>query len=109
GLYGTLAYRVSRRTSEIGVRMALGAQRGQVLWMVMRESIAMSAIGVAAGLPLAFGGSHLLQSMLFGLSPADPVSFAVAVGAIAGVAIAASVIPARRASAIEPMIALRYE
>ena len=109
GLYGTLAYRVGRRTSEIGVRMALGARRAQVLWMVMRESLAVSAIGVAAGIPLALVASRLLRSMLFGLSPSDPVSFALAVGAIATVAIAASLIPARRASAVDPMVALRYE
>jgi ABC-type antimicrobial peptide transport system permease subunit len=109
GLYGTLAFRVSRRTSEIGLRMALGARRTQVLWMVMRESIVVSAIGVAGGLPLALGGAHLLGSMLFGLSPFDPVSFVLAVCAIAAVAIAASAIPARRASVVDPMIALRYE
>jgi predicted permease len=109
GLYGTLAYRVSRRTSEIGVRMALGAERRQVLWMVMRESVVLSAIGIGAGLPLAIAASRLLQSMLFGLSPGDPLSFALAIGAIALVAIAASLIPARRASAVDPMIALRYE
>ena len=109
GLYGTLAYRVNGRTSEIGVRMALGAQRGQVLWMVMRESLVFSAIGIGVGLPLAIAGSRLLKSMLFGLTPGDPLSFGLAVAAIALVAVAASLIPARRASAVDPMIALRYE
>ena len=109
GLYGTLAYRVNRRTSEIGVRMALGARSGQVLWMVMRESVILSAIGILVGLPLAIAASRLLKSMLFGLTPGDPLSFTLAVAAIAIVALGASVVPARRASAVDPMIALRYE
>src|SRR5437868_10271805 len=73
GLYGTLAYRVNRRTSEIGIRMALGAQRQQVLWMVLRESLVLGAIAIAVGLPLAIAGSRLLKSMLFGLQPFDPI------------------------------------
>jgi ABC-type antimicrobial peptide transport system permease subunit len=109
GLYGTLAYRVSRRTSEIGVRMALGAERRQVVWMVMRESLVLSAIGIGVGLPLAIGGSRLLKSMLFGLTPGDPLSFGVAVAGIALVTIGASLIPARRASSVNPIVALRYE
>jgi predicted permease len=109
GLYGTLAYRVSRRTSEIGVRMALGAERKAVLWMIMRESLVVSAIGIVVGLPLAFVASKLLKTMLFGLTPADPISFAAALAAIVVVATGASLIPARRASAVDPMVALRYE
>jgi ABC-type antimicrobial peptide transport system permease subunit len=109
GLYGTLAYRVSRRTSEIGVRMALGAERKAVLWMIMRESLVVSAIGIVVGLPLAFVASMLLKTMLFGLTPADPISFAAALAAIVVVATGASLIPARRASSVDPMVALRYE
>jgi predicted permease len=109
GLYGTLAYRVSRRTAEIGVRMALGAQRGQVLWMFLRESLIMAVIGVCVGLPLAFAGARLLKSMLFGLSPADPVTFLLALVGIAAVALFSAFIPARRASTVDPMVALRYE
>ena len=78
GLYGTLAYRVSRRTAEIGVRMALGAQRQQVLWMVLRESLMVGAAGLAVGLPLAIAGARLLRSTLFGLGPNDPLSFGAA-------------------------------
>jgi predicted permease len=109
GLFGTLAYRVNRRTAEIGVRMALGAQRTQVLWMVLRESLLIAAIGVAVGLPLAFAGARLLKSMLFGLGPADPLTFVLALIGIAAVTLFAALLPARRASSIDPMVALRYE
>jgi ABC-type antimicrobial peptide transport system permease subunit len=109
GLYGTLAYRVNRRTAEIGVRMALGAQRGQVLWMVLRECLIIAGFGIAVGLPLAFAGARLLKSMLFALSPADPLTFALALIAVAGVALFSALLPARRASSVEPMVALRYE
>lgn len=109
GLYGTLSYRVSRRTSEIGVRMALGAQRGQVLWMILRESLLVCLAGVVIGLPLAFACTRLLGSMLFGLQPTDPVSFVAALAGITLVALAASLIPARRAASVDPLIALRYE
>jgi predicted permease len=109
GLYGTLAYRVNRRTSEFGVRMALGARPQQVLWMILRESVILSAVGVALGLPLAFAGARLLRSFLFDLAPADPVSFLVAVLATCAVVLAASAIPARRATRVDPLIALRYE
>ncbi|HWC18985.1 MAG TPA: FtsX-like permease family protein, partial [Terriglobales bacterium] len=109
GLYGTLAYRVSRRTAEIGVRMALGAQRGQVLWMVLRESLATAMVGVAVGLPLAFGAARLLKSMLFGLTPNDPLSFLLGLMGITAVALCSALLPARRASSVDPMVALRYE
>ncbi len=109
GLYGTLAYRVTRRTSEIGVRMALGAQRPQVLWMILRESLVISAAGILAGVPLAVAGARLMRSMLFGLGPGDPLSFAGALLGISLVAIVASLIPARRAARVDPMVALRYE
>lgn len=109
GLYGTLAYRVSRRTAEIGVRMALGAQRKQVLWMILRESLIIAGVGIGVGLPLSFAAARLLNSMLFGLSPSDPVTFVLALCGIAGVALFSAVIPARRASSVDPMVALRYE
>jgi predicted lysophospholipase L1 biosynthesis ABC-type transport system permease subunit len=109
GLYGTLAYRVSRRTAEIGIRMALGAQREQVLWMVLRESLLVAVAGVAVGLPLAFAGARLLRTMLYGLGPADPLTFAGALLGITMVALAASFVPARRASSVDPMVALRDE
>jgi predicted permease len=109
GLYGTLAYRVSRRTAEIGVRMALGAQRRQVLWMVLRESLAVAGAGLLLGIPLAIAASRQLRSSLFGLAPSDPWSFAAALGGIVVVTLLASLIPARRAASVDPMKALRME
>jgi predicted permease len=109
GLYGTCSYRTNRRTSEIGVRMALGAKRGQVLWMVMRDSLLIAAIGVAIGLPLTFLGARLMSSMLYQLSPFDAVSFVLAIICIALVATVAAFMPARRAAKVDPMVALRYE
>jgi predicted permease len=109
GLYGTMAYRVSRRTAEIGVRMALGAQPRQVLWLVMRESLLVCAAGVLIGFPLAIACSRFLRSMLFNLSPFDPFSFGLALAAVAMVTLLATAIPARRASSVDPMVALRYE
>lgn len=109
GLYGTMAYRVNRRTAEIGVRMALGAQRSQVLWMVLRESILVCVFGVAVGLPAAIACSRLLRSMLFNLTPGDPLTFVLALIAISIVTLLAAAVPARRASSVDPIIALRYE
>jgi len=109
GLYGTLAYRVGRRTSEIGVRMALGAQHGQVLWLILRESLLVSAAAILAGVPIAFAGARLMRSMLFGVQPGDTISFLLALFGVILVALAASIIPARRAAALDPIVALRYE
>src|SRR5262249_49642656 len=109
GLFGTLAYRVNRRTAEIGVRMALGAQRGQVLWMILRESLIICVIGAVVGLPLAFGMGKLLRSSLCGVGRSDSFCFVVAVVVVWLVAVLSSWIPARRASSVEPMVALRYE
>jgi len=89
--------------------MALGARREQVLWMVMRESLVVSAAGVLLGLPLAIAGARLLRSLLFGLAPSDPLALFLAVLGTCAVALAASVIPARRATKIDPLVALRYE
>jgi ABC-type antimicrobial peptide transport system permease subunit len=109
GLYATLAYRVNRRTPEIGLRMALGAQRPQVLWMILRESLWMSAVGIGIGIPVAFASARLLKSMLFGLSPYDPLTFFIALIGIALITTVAALLPARRASSIDPMTALRQE
>jgi predicted lysophospholipase L1 biosynthesis ABC-type transport system permease subunit len=109
GLYATLAYRVNRRTAEIGVRMALGAQRPQVLWMILRESLWMSAVGIGVGIPVTFASARLLKSMLFGLSPYDPLTFFAALLGIAFITAFAALLPARRASSIDPMRALRQE
>jgi ABC-type antimicrobial peptide transport system permease subunit len=89
--------------------MALGAQREQVLWMVLRESLGVSLAGVALGLPLSYAAARLLRSMLFGLEPGDPLTFVVALLGITLVAVIAGLIPARRAASVDPMIALRWE
>lgn len=109
GLYGTLSYRVSRRTSEIGIRMALGARRGTVVWMVVRDSLAVCLAGIIFGVPLAIAGSRYLESMLYGLTTRDVISYVGAVAGVAVLALIASAIPARRAVSLDPMIALRTE
>jgi ABC-type antimicrobial peptide transport system permease subunit len=109
GLYGTMAYTVARRTGEIGIRMALGAQSGSVVWLVMREVLILTAAGLAIGLPLAYSASHLVQSFLFGMTPKDPLTMGLAAGVLLAAAIAAGYEPARRASRISPMTALRQE
>jgi predicted lysophospholipase L1 biosynthesis ABC-type transport system permease subunit len=109
GLYATLAYSVSRRTSEVGLRMALGAQRGQVLWMVLRGSFVVTLIGVAIGFPLAIAATKVVRSVLFGVTPGDPLTFVGALIGIGLVAFLASLIPAVRAASVDPLVALRYE
>lgn len=109
GLYGTLAYRVNNRTVEIGLRMAVGAQRRQVLWMILRDSLLLSTIGAAIGIPFALLTGKALASALYGLTPTDLGSMAIALAGIVFVAIGASLIPARRAAGIDPLSALRWE
>jgi putative ABC transport system permease protein len=109
GIYGVLAYSVVQRTQEIGIRMALGAQRGQVLALVLRKGVALAAIGIAIGLVGAAAGARYLQGMLFGIEPLDPVTFALVGIAFALVATLASYLPARRATEVDPIVALRVE
>jgi predicted permease len=109
GLYSTLAYHVNNRTIEIGVRMAVGAQRNQVVWMVLRGSLVLTAIGVALGLPLAILTGRALSSVLYGMKPNDAPTMLFAVLGVAVVAVAASMIPARRAAGIDPLKALRSD
>ncbi|HEY2018802.1 MAG TPA: ABC transporter permease [Bryobacteraceae bacterium] len=109
GLYGTMSYTVARRTGEIGIRMALGAPRGAVVWMVLRQVFALALGGLAIGIPAAFGTSRLVESFLFGMKPNDPRALAAAVATLLGATILAGYIPARRASRIDPTIALRRD
>ena len=109
GLYATMAHNVTRRTNEIGVRMALGAQRRRLVWMILREAGVMMALGVAIGLPVALAASRYLESFLFGLKPNDPFTMAAAAAALMAAAGLAALGPARRASRVDPMIALRHE
>ncbi|HEX4232090.1 MAG TPA: FtsX-like permease family protein [Bryobacteraceae bacterium] len=109
GIYGTLAYSVAGRTVEIGIRMAVGARRSNVVWMVLRDSFIVIAIGMAIGLPLAFGATQWLKSFLFGVREIDPLAIAAAVLLVLTLALLASYLPARRAARIDPMRALRHE
>jgi predicted permease len=109
GLYGVMAYTVERRTKEIGIRMALGESRGEVLWKVIRETVVYLGIGVLVGVPLSIGLGRLAEKMLFGVKPVDLVSIGVAVAAISLFGLMAGLVSARRAASIEPLAALRIE
>ncbi len=109
GLYGVMTYSVVRRTNEIGIRMALGAQQKSVLWMILRESLIILGTGLVIGVPLTLASMRLVQSGLFGLAPSDPLTMAAAVCVVAVVTIFSAYLPARRATKVDPMIALRYE
>jgi putative ABC transport system permease protein len=109
GLYGVLAYTVEQRTSEIGVRMALGADRGDVVKMVLHGAFSQIGIGLALGVPAAIGAGKLMTGQLFGVRPWDPVMLTLATVLLGVAAFLATVIPARRAASVEPMVALRSE
>jgi ABC-type antimicrobial peptide transport system permease subunit len=109
GLYGTIGYTVVRRTNEIGVRMALGAGRDRIMAMVLRETLLCVAAGILVGLPLVWFGTRLLNAQLFELSPHDPITIGGALAAIMAVTLVSGFLPARRASRVDPAIALRYE
>src|SRR6185369_10830836 len=107
GLYSVIAYMVVRRRNEIGVRIALGAERGQVVRLVLREAVILLAVGIAVGVGLSLAAGQTATSLLYGLKPHDPVSIIAAVGLLSAITLAAAYAPARRAAGLEPMIALR--
>jgi predicted permease len=109
GLYGVMSYAVSLRTREIGIRVALGAERRAVLAMVLREVAVLTAVGVAIGLPVGFGLGRLVESQLFGIQARDPLTLAVATATLVTAALLAGYLPAARATRVDPVVALRYE
>jgi len=109
GIYGVMSYSVSERTHEIGIRMALGAHRGDVLGLIAKLWLKLTFIGVAIGVGLALGVARLISSFLFGVKPTDPLTYAAVAGGLGAVALLACYIPARRAIKVDPIVALRYE
>jgi predicted permease len=109
GVYGLLSYSVARRTSELGIRLALGAQSGTLLWMILRECVVLLVAGLAVGVPIALTSTRILKSLLYELSPLDPASISLAIAAVVCMTIGAAWLPARRATKIEPSQALRAE
>jgi ABC-type antimicrobial peptide transport system permease subunit len=109
GLHGLMAYGVTRRTNEIGIRLALGGHSRQVLWMVLGESMWLVITGIAVGIPLTMAATRLVRGLLYGLGPADPTALLTATVIMMAVAALAGYLPARQASRLDPMVALRYE
>ena len=109
GLFGVMSYSVARRTPELGVRLALGARPHSLLWMVLKESLGVAAVGIAAGLPLVLGGSRLMSGWLIGIAGVDPATMGVGSAVLLAVAGLAGFFPAWRASQVDPIVALRHE
>jgi ABC-type antimicrobial peptide transport system permease subunit len=109
GLYGVMAHGVARRTNEIGIRMALGAKGGNIAWMILRETLYLVLAGLLIGVPAALAGARLISAQLFETSPTDPVTLIAAAAILTLVALLAGYLPARRASRVNPLTALRYE
>ena len=109
GLYGTMTYAVARRTNDIGIRVALGARRGTVVWMVLREACVLTALGLTISVPVALARSHLVESFLFNMEPNDPAAMLTAVAILVIAGLMAGYVPAWRASRISPMIAIRQD
>ena len=109
GIYGLLSYSVARRTSELGIRLALGAKSHSLLWLILRECLVLLLLGLVVGLPVTLSSTRILKSLLYQLSPLDPTVIAIAVLAVASMTVAAAWLPARRATRINPTQALRAE
>jgi predicted permease len=109
GIYGLMSYGVARRTNEIGIRIALGAPRSRVFWMILRDGLLLASTGLALGVPTALAAGRLVSGMLFGIKPADPATMVVAATLLVVLDATAGYLPARRAMRVDPMIALRYE
>jgi putative ABC transport system permease protein len=109
GLYGLLSYTVARRTREIGIRMAMGAERGQVLRITIMDALRWLGCGICLGVPAAWVASRGVSSLLFGLTPTDPVTILAATALLTGCGLVAGLLPALRASRVDPTVALRYE
>jgi predicted permease len=109
GIYGLLSYSVLRRTSEIGIRLALGAQTGTLLWMILRESLVLLTLGLAIGLPVSLASTRVLRHLLYQLSPSDPATLTISAIIVAAMTLLAAWLPARRATRVDPMTALRCD
>jgi putative ABC transport system permease protein len=109
GIYGVLSYMVAQRARDIGIRMALGASQGQIVWDVLGFGLRLTAIGLAMGLAAAFAATRLLSSLLYGVRPTDAITFAAVSLILLVVALIASYLPARRATHVDPIVALRYD
>ena len=109
GVYGVISYSVSHRTHEIGIRMALGAKARDVMWLVVRQGMACALIGIAVGLMAAYGLTRLMKTLLFNVTATDPTTFVAISCLLIGIALLAAWLPARRATKVDPLIALRHE